>query len=113
MVCLDLAHSKILLTTWKEMSKKNFLAVFPTAKAGRLVNNLDDGEKFNWFSIAKNELKPIWFKFKWNLADRNINNLIYPKTTKEIRRLSLLTVQMKKVVFNSHKVLYHEPILKF
>lgn len=32
MVCLDLAHSKILLTTWKEMSKTNFLAVFPKPK---------------------------------------------------------------------------------
>lgn len=41
MVCLDLAHSKILLTTWREMSKTNFLAPFPIAKAGRLDNNLD------------------------------------------------------------------------
>lgn len=38
-VCLDLAYSKILSTTWKETSRAKFWTIPPI---GRLVNNLDD-----------------------------------------------------------------------
>ena len=38
-VCLDLAYSKILSTTWKETSRAKFWTILPIV---RLVNNVDD-----------------------------------------------------------------------
>lgn len=36
MVCLDLAHSKILLTTWKEMSKDKLFGCFSNSQSRKV-----------------------------------------------------------------------------
>lgn len=51
-MCLDLAYSKISLTTWKNTSKANVLVIFPIAKAGRLADNVDDEWKFELILIG-------------------------------------------------------------